>query len=82
MHLALGIGIRCVSIFTCTSPWEIYDYGIQTKIISPLLEKFFYKRDFEVAATTSVSVEQVFDAVIGQLTSSLSLEECIGSHPS
>jgi len=25
MHLALGSGVRCVSIFTCTSPWEIYE---------------------------------------------------------
>jgi lipopolysaccharide heptosyltransferase II len=23
MHLALGSGVRCVSIFPCTSPWEI-----------------------------------------------------------
>ena len=46
MHLALGSGLRCVSIFTCTSPWEIYGYGLQEKIVSPLLEKFFYKRGF------------------------------------
>ena len=35
MHLALGSGVRCVSIFTCTSPWEIYGYGLQEKIVSP-----------------------------------------------
>jgi len=40
MHLALGSGLRCVSIFTCTSPWEIYEYGLQEKIVSPLLERF------------------------------------------
>jgi hypothetical protein len=44
MHFALGSGVRCVTLFTCTSPWEIYDYGIQTKIVSPLLSEFFYKR--------------------------------------
>src|SRR6187399_289799 len=44
MHLALGSGIPTVSLFNCTSPWEIYDYGLLTKIISPLLEEFFYKR--------------------------------------
>src|ERR1041385_6474957 len=54
MHLALGTGTRCVSIFTCTSPWEIHGYGIQRKIVSPLLEQFFYKRTFDVQATTSV----------------------------
>jgi ADP-heptose:LPS heptosyltransferase len=29
MHLALGTGTPCVSLFTCTSPCEIYDYGLQ-----------------------------------------------------
>ncbi len=67
MHLALGTGTRCVTIFTCTSPWEIFDYGIQTKIVSPLLEEFFYKRGFEHRATTAVSLEEVLDAVTKQL---------------
>ena len=44
MHFALGTGTPCVTLFTCTSPWEIYEYGIQKKIVSPLLEEFFYKR--------------------------------------
>ena len=64
MHFALGTGTRCVSLFTCTSPWEIYDYGIQTKIISPLLEEFFYKRGYDERATTAISVEEVFSAVM------------------
>ena len=67
MHLALGTGTRCVSLFTCTSPWEIYGYGSQTKIISPLLEEFFYKRGYDVRATTAISVDEVFNAVIAQL---------------
>lgn len=67
MHLALGSGVRCVSIFTCTSPWEIYGYGLQQKIVSPLLEKFFYKRDYNQSATAAISVEQVMNAVIAQL---------------
>jgi ADP-heptose:LPS heptosyltransferase len=67
MHLALGTGTRCVSLFTCTSPWEIYDYGIQKKIVSPLLEEFFYKRGYDNRATSAITVEEVFDAVITQL---------------
>src|SRR6478609_2906481 len=51
MHLALGTGKRCVTLFTCTSPWEIHDYGIQRKIISPLLEEYFYKRGWDERAT-------------------------------
>ena len=67
MHFALGTGVPCVSLFTCTSPWEIYHYGVQKKIISPLLEEFFYKRGYDGRATTAISVEEVFDAVITQL---------------
>jgi ADP-heptose:LPS heptosyltransferase len=67
MHLALGSGVRCVSIFTCTSPWEIYGYGLQEKVVSPFLEKFFYKRGYDRNATTSISVRKIMDAVVAQL---------------
>jgi ADP-heptose:LPS heptosyltransferase len=67
MHLALGTGTRCVTLFTCTSPWEIHDYGIQKKIVSPLLEKFFYKRGYDERATTAITVNEVKSAVLAQL---------------
>jgi len=67
MHLALGSGVRCVSIFTCTSPWEIYGYGLQEKVVSPFLQNFFYKRGYDRNATTSISVRRIMDAVVGQL---------------
>jgi heptosyltransferase II len=67
MHLALGVGTLCVTLFNCTSPWEIHDYGLQTKIISPLLGEFFYKRGFDSRATMAISLEQVFDAVMQKL---------------
>lgn len=70
MHFALGSGTRCVTLFTCTSPWEIYDYGIQTKIVSPLLKEFFYKRSYDERATTAITVDEVFDAVMSQLEAS------------
>src|SRR5215469_10599058 len=47
MHLALGTGTQCVTLFNCTSPWEIYDYGIQKKVVSPLLEEYFYQRGYD-----------------------------------
>jgi heptosyltransferase-2 len=67
MHLALGSGTRCVTLFNCTSPWEIHDYGIQRKIVSPLLEGFFYKRGYDERAATAISVKEVFEAVMAQL---------------
>ena len=67
MHLALGSGVPCVSIFNCTSPWEIYGYGLQKKIVSPLLESFFYKRGYNRSATAAITVEKVMDSVMAQL---------------
>ncbi len=69
MHLALGSGIRCVSIFNCTSPWEIHDYGRQIKLISPLLDQFFYQRRFDPRATTAISLESVLEATLSQFRS-------------
>ena len=71
MHFALGTGTPCVTLFTCTSPWEIYDYGVQEKIISPFLEEFFYKRDYDERAVTAIGVREVFDAVMQQLESAV-----------
>lgn len=67
MHLALGLGRRCVTIFNCTSPWEIHDYGLQTQIVSPLLAEFFYKRGMDERATTAIELDAVFQAVMASL---------------
>ncbi len=63
MHLALGSRINCLSIFICTSPWEIYGYGHQRKVVSPKIEEYFYRRDFDETATTSIPVEEVYNEV-------------------
>jgi heptosyltransferase II len=78
MHLALGTGTRCVTLFTCTSPWEIYDYGIQKKLVSPLLRKFFYKRGYDERATTAITVGEVFDAVMTQLEATAPSAKLLG----
>jgi heptosyltransferase II len=67
MHLALGTKTRCVSLFTCTSPHEIYDYGVQQKIVSPLLEQFFFKRGHDLRAVTAISLAEVLNAVREQV---------------
>jgi heptosyltransferase-2 len=71
MHFALGTGTRCVSLFTCTSPWEIYDYGIQKKLVSPLLREFFYQRGYDRRATTAITIDEVLDAIMSQLESAV-----------
>ena len=70
MHFALGTETRCITIFNCTSPWEIYDYGVQRKVVSPLLQDFFYKREYDNRGTTTISVEEVLGAVMTQLEAS------------
>ncbi|MFL6500015.1 MAG: glycosyltransferase family 9 protein [Candidatus Udaeobacter sp.] len=67
MHLALGSEVRCVSLFSCTSPWEIHDYCLQRKIVSPLIKELFYKRGFVERATTAIPLEEVLAAVLEQL---------------
>ena len=67
MHFALGLGVRCVTIFNCTSPWEICDYGLMRKITSPLLAEFFFQRGLDERATTAIGMEEVFKAVKDQL---------------
>lgn len=71
MHLALGLQIPCVTIFNCTSPWEIHDYGIQTQLVSPLLSQFFYKRGMDERATTAIPLEDVLRAVHQRLRTPL-----------
>ncbi|MGA2243445.1 MAG: glycosyltransferase family 9 protein [Verrucomicrobiota bacterium] len=67
MHLALAAGTRCVTLFTCTAPWEIYPYGIQRQITSPLLAEFFFQRGLDERAIQAISVEEVLAAVLDQL---------------
>jgi hypothetical protein len=44
---------------------------LQKKIVSPVLERFFYKRGYDRSATTAISVAAVIDAVMAQLDSLL-----------
>lgn len=74
MHFALGTGTRCVTIFNCTSPWEIFDYGVQRQITSPLLAEYFFKRGIDARATGAISMQEVFNATMKQLTEPLPAE--------
>jgi heptosyltransferase-2 len=67
MHLALGSAIPTVALFNCTSPWEIYDYGLLTKLVSPLLGEFFYKRAFDPRATMAIPQDDVLHAVLAAI---------------
>jgi heptosyltransferase II len=79
MHFALGTGTPCVTLFNCTSPWEIYDYGIQKKIISPLLAEYFYQRGYDPCATTAIKLDEVLQAVMAQLVAPIPTDSHVTS---
>jgi heptosyltransferase-2 len=60
MHVALAYGKKCTAIFNVTSPQEIYDYGLLKKVVSPLLNKYFYSNSIDREVIQSVSVEEVY----------------------
>lgn len=63
MHFALGSNIKCLTFFLCTSANEIYNYGVQTKLVSPFLKEFFYRQDFDERAIKVFSVEEVLEVL-------------------
>jgi heptosyltransferase-2 len=60
MHVALAYKKRCTAIFNCTSPQEIYDYGLLKKLVSPFLYKYFYSSSLHKESIESISVEEVY----------------------
>jgi heptosyltransferase-2 len=59
MHIALALGKRVVALFTCTSPHEIYGYGRLGKVVSPLIEQYFYRREYSPEPANAIRVETV-----------------------
>lgn len=60
MHIALAYKKTCTAIFNCTSPQEIYDYGLLKKAVSPLLSQYFYSSSLDREVIASISVEEVY----------------------
>jgi len=63
MHIATALKIPSVALFTCTSPIEIYDYNLITKIVSNQLSKYYYQREFDENCPTSISVNTVYNTI-------------------
>lgn len=63
MHLAIAYHIPVVALFNCTSPAEIFDYGLLVKLVSPVLADFFYSTAFDEAAISAIPASTVLDAV-------------------
>ena len=63
MHIAMGLKRPCVAFFTCTSPWEIHDYGLLEKVISPTLPDHFYRRDYVRAGAAAIPLAEEIEAI-------------------
>ena len=63
---------RAYQTFSAPQP-----YGVQRKIVSPLLKEFFYKRERDERATTAISVDEVFNAVISHLEAFMPVESSV-----
>ena len=63
MHIATALEKPSIALFTCTSPWEIYDYNLITKIVSSKLPEYYYQRELTKDCTVSISVEEVYTVV-------------------
>lgn len=64
MHVALMLGRKVVTIFTCTSPHEIYGYSRMAKVVSPLLEQYFYRREYSPEPADAIAVDTVEESFL------------------
>jgi heptosyltransferase II len=65
MHIALAYGKQCTAIFNCTSPQEIYDYGLLKKVISPLLANYFFSSSYDKEVIESIPLDDVYRTLPG-----------------
>lgn len=59
MHAALALKKKVIGLFFCTPPNEIEGYGRLKKIISPLLDKYFYTDEYSDELANSISANEV-----------------------
>lgn len=68
MHICIAHKIPCVTLFTCTSPWEIEGYGVLNKVVSPKLHEHYYKQEYNEAVAKSIESETVVAAIMERLS--------------
>jgi len=63
MHIAAALEIPSIALFTCTSPIEIYDYNLITKIVSLKLDKYYYQREFNEDCVKSIQIGEILEKI-------------------
>lgn len=59
LHLASALNKKIIALFFSTPDWEVEDYGLIKKIVSPLLNKYFFFGDYSKELEESVSVNSI-----------------------
>jgi len=62
MQIATALKKPTIALFICTSPYEIHSYNRVTKIVSPKLKEYFYRRDFDPKAAETIPLKTVMEA--------------------
>lgn len=63
LHLASALNKKTIALFFVTSPWEIEGYDIVKKVVSPLLENYFYINEYIKELAESISIEEVVKSI-------------------
>ena len=63
LHICSSLGKKVVALFFVTSPHEVEGYSEMKKIVSPLLEKYFYVGFGSEELSNSIGVEEVLKEV-------------------
>ncbi len=63
LHVSIALKKKTIALFFCTPPWEIEDYGRVNKIISPLLDDYFYTDEYVEELVNSISADEVYDTL-------------------
>ena len=63
LHMGIVMKKKVVALFFCTPPWEIEEYGLVSKIVSPLLKEHFFDDVFNEELANSIKPRQVVDEI-------------------
>lgn len=63
LHVCLSLSVPVCGLFTCTSPWEIHDYGVLERVTSSRLRDFYYSSVFQHEAGQAIRVAEVQEAL-------------------
>lgn len=63
MHAGIALKKKVIGLFFCTPTSEIYGYGRLRKVVSPLLDEYFYWGEYDERLGGSIGVESVINEI-------------------